>query len=188
MQDAPIGRRPRRYRCQILFCIRSCSLFYNANVAFEPAVSLLESYGPDHALGTAEAALIAFADAGLDSRVTLLGSHTLDLLCALLRQGHVSASAMRLSDRPPSGTADVVLVPYVGSPDHLARAIVQARRQLVPFGTLALHLSGSPDAGLLRQAGQLLTLHGFGLVRRRVVSDEVLVRAELPLHGRLACA
>ncbi len=163
-------------------------MFYNANVAVEPAVSLLESHSSDHGLSKTEAALIAFADAGLDSRVTLLGSHTLDLLCALLRQGHVSASAMRLSDRPPSKTADVVLVPQVGSPDHLSRAIVQSRRQLVPFGTLVLHLSGSPDAGLLRQASHLLMLHGFGLVRKRVVSDEVLVRAELPLHGRLACA
>jgi hypothetical protein len=95
---------------------------------------------------------------------------------------------MRLSDRPPSNAADVVLVPHVGSPDYLSRAIVQSRRQLVPFGTLVLHLSAGPEAGLLRQASHLLTLHGFGLVRKRVVSDEVLVRAELPLHGRLTCA
>lgn len=163
-------------------------MFYNANVAAEPAVSLLESYGSDHALSAAEAALIAFADAGRDSRVTLLGSNTLGLLCALLRQGHANASAMRLGDRPPCGAADVVLVPHVESPDQLKRAIVQAQRQLVPLGTLALHLSSGPNAELLRQAVHLLMLHGFGLVRNRVLSGGVLVRAELPFHGRLACA
>lgn len=163
-------------------------MFYNANVAVESAMSLLEDYGPNHDISAAEAALVAFADVGLDSRITLLGSDTLDLLCTLLKRNHVSASAMQLSDWSPSGVADVVLVPHVESLDQLTRSIVQARRQLVPFGTLALKLSDGPSAGLLRQASHLLMLHGFGLVRKRMLSDEVLVRAKLPLYGRLACA
>ena len=162
-------------------------MFYDANAA-GPAAPPPGSISPGSALSAAEAALIAFADPGRDSRIALVGTDTLGLLCALLRQGHVCASAMRLGDRPASGAADVVLVPHVGSPDHLARAVAQARRLLVPFGTLVLRLLGEPDSGLPLQAGHLLTLHGFGMVRRRAAPDGMLVRAELPLHGRLSCA
>lgn len=171
-----------------LFCFRSCFLFQHANASVGPSVVMSEHLRLDKELSPAAAALIAFADPGLDSRITLIGSHVLDLLCALLRRGTISVSALRLLDWPQSGAADVVVAPYVASLAYLGRAVAQARRLLVPLGTLAMHLPQDPNGVLARQAGHLLLLHGFGLVRKQVIDGGTLVRAELPLYGRLACA
>lgn len=163
-------------------------MFQYANASIGPSMVMSEHLELDKEISPADAALIAFADPGLDSRITLIGSHVLDLLCALLRRGTISVSAVRLLDWPQSGAVDVVVAPYVASLAYLGRAVAQARRLLVPLGTLAMHLPEDPDGVLARQAGHLLLLHGFGLVRKRVVDGGTLIRAELPLYGRPACA
>lgn len=143
--------------------------------------------GPPLRLSAAEAALLAMADPSWDSRISLIGPDTLELLCALLRRGSACACATRICDWPQAGTADVAIVPGVRSPDHLKRSMAHARRVLVPLGTVALHLAAPADA-LTRQARQLLLLHGFTGLRQAGCSGGVLLRAELPLHGGLACA
>ena len=128
------------------------------------------------------------ADPSLDSRISLIGPDALELLCALLRRGSADVCATRICDWPQAGTADVAIIPGAGSPDALRRSIAHARRVLTPLGTVALHLAAGPAAALTRQAGQLLLLHGFVAIRKADCSGATLIRAELPLHGGLACA
>jgi len=167
-------------------------LLQQANVAIEPPIPMLDHAAPSHQPSAAEAALLEFADPSLDSRISLIGPHTLELLCALLRRGSADVSATRMSDRAHLGTADVAIIPHIASPDCLGHAITHARRALAPFGTVAIHLAadpaGAPVKALAEQAGHLLLLHGFTAVRMVDLSGEILIRAELPLHGRLACA
>ncbi len=143
--------------------------------------------GPPPRLSPAEAALLAMADPSPDSRVSLIGPNTLELLCALLRRGSTDVCATRICDWPKAGTADVAIIPGICSPDHLTRAVAHARRVLAPLGTVALHLDAPADA-LAWQASQLLLLHGFTGLRNTVCAEGSLIRAELPLFGSLACA
>lgn len=139
-------------------------------------------------LSDAGVALLTFADPCRDSRVSLIGSHTLELLCVLLRRGNTEVSAVRVSDWPRSGTADVAIIPDLRAPDMLERAIAHARRVLCPLGTVALHLPSDPADAPAQHARQLLLLHGFSAIRLRDFAGETLIRAELPLFGRPACA
>lgn len=153
----------------------------------KPPMPMPEQNGPPSRLSAAEAALLAMADPSLDSRVSLIGPNTLELLCALLRRGSADVCATRICDWPQAGTADVAIIPGAASPDLLKRSVAHARRVLTPLGTAALLLTGPADA-LTRQASQLLLLHGFTGLRQAGCSGGTLIRAELPLHGGLACA
>ncbi len=144
--------------------------------------------GLPHQPSASEVALLALTDPSLDSRITLIGPNTLEMLCALLRRGSTEVSALRVCDRPQAGTADVAVIAHVTSPDCLTRAIAHARRVLVPLGTVAIHLAANPADALSQQAGHLLLLHGFSPIRLYDYAGETLIRAELPLHGRFACA
>lgn len=135
-----------------------------------------------------EFALLALADPCRDSRVSLIGPHTIELLCVLLRRGYTEVSAVRVSDWPPSGTADVAIIPDPSAPGLLERAIAHARRVLSPLGTLALHLPTGPTDIPAQHARRLLLLQGFSAIRVRDYAGETLIRAELPMLARLACA
>ena len=148
--------------------------------------------GP-HQLSAIETALLTLANPSLDSRVSLIGPNTLELLCALVRRGSADASATRVSDRPQPATADIAIIADAASPDCLMRAIAHARRILAPLGIIVLHVApkpgepGDPGDALPQQAGRLLLLHGFTAIRVIRCSGETLMRAELPLFGRLTC-
>lgn len=154
----------------------------------------LQSWGVHRVSGVedgssdAGAALLALADPCRDSRISLIGPHTLELLCILLRRGNTEVSAVRVSDWPRSGTADVAVIPDLREPDMLERAIAHARRALCPLGTVALHLPSDPADAPAQHARRLLLLHGFSAIRMRDFAGETLIRGELPLFGRLACA
>lgn len=173
---------------RILLSYRSFSLLHHANLSAEPPAPMLGYDMPPHQPSDSEVALLALTDPSLDSRISLIGPNTLEMLCALLRRGSTDVSASRICDRPQAGTADVAVIARVTSPDCLTRAIAHARRVLAPLGTVAIHLPVSPADALSQQAGHLLLLHGFGLIRLYDYAGETLIRAELPLHGRLACA
>lgn len=162
-------------------------MLQHVGLAAKPPVPMGMGEEPPPKLSDAEATLLAMADPSPDSRISLIGPNTLELLCALLRRGSADVCATRICDWPKAGTADVAIIPGVRSPDHLTRSIAHARRVLVPLGTVALHLDASADA-LTRQASQLLLLHGFNGLRRAGCAEGTLIRAELPLHGGLACA
>jgi hypothetical protein len=132
--------------------------------------------------------LLALADPSPESRISLIGPNTLELLCALLRRGSTDVSATRVSDWAQAATADVAVIAHVASPDCLERTVAHARRVLTPLGTIAIYLASHPAGVLSQQAGRLLLLHGFSSVRTYDHAGDTLIRAELPLHGRLACA
>lgn len=163
-------------------------MLQHAGFAAEPSAPTMGMEdGPPPRLSPAEAALLAMADPSPDSRVSLIGPNTLELLYALLRRGSADVCITRICDWPKAGTADVAIIPGIRSPDHPTRSIARARRILVPFGTVALHLD-APTGALARQASQLLLLHGFISFHRAGCAEGSLIRAELPLHGSLACA
>jgi len=154
----------------------------------EPPIPIEEHDEPPHRISAAEAALLTMADPGLDSRISLIGPHTLELLCALLHRGSTNVFATRLSDHPQPGIADVAIIPDIMSSDCLGRAIAHARRVLAPLGTIAIHILTDPADALSQQARQLLLMHGFSAVRVVDFCGETLIRGELPLYGRLGCA
>ncbi len=162
-------------------------MLQNLGLAAKPPVPIGMQDGPPPQLSAAEAALLAMADPSLDSRISLIGPNALELLCALLRRGSADVCATRICDWPHAGTADVAIIPGARSPDRLKRSIAHARRVLAPLGTVAIHLDAPADA-LTRQASQLLLLHGFTGLRTAGCAGGTLIRAELPLHGSLACA
>lgn len=165
-------------------------LQHTSRLAEPPLPALRHGFMQDagHGIGATECALLALADPCPDSRISLIGPNTLELLCALLRRGSTNVSATRLSDWPQVGTADVAIIPSLNTPDTLCRAVAHARRVLAPLGTVAIHLASDPADALSQHVRRLLLLHGFEAVRVRDFSGEALIRAELPLHGRIACA
>lgn len=163
-------------------------MLHHAIRSAAPSAPMSEGFGHPSQLSDAEAALLTIADPSPDSRISLIGQNTLELLCALLRRGSIDVSAMRVSDRPPAATADLAVIAHVASPDCLERTIAHARRILAPLGTIAIHLAAHPADPLSQQAGRSLLLHGFSSIRTFEYAGETLVRAELPLYGRLACA
>jgi len=143
---------------------------------------------PPPRIRAAEAALLRLADPCLDSRISLIGPHTLELLCALLRQGSTNVIASRVSEWSQAGTADVAIIPDIAASDCLGRAIAHARRVLAPLGTVAIHLAADPAEALSQRAGRLLLLHGFSAIRVTEFGGDTLIRGELPLHGPVGCA
>ncbi len=161
-------------------------MLQHANLAVAPPPP--EHDEPPHQPSVVGDALLALADPSVESRVSLIGPNTLELFCALVRRGSADVSATRVSDWPHPATADVAIIPGIASPDCLVRAIAHARRILSPLGTIALHVAADPADALPQQVGRLLLLHGFTAIRVVRLSGETLIRAELPLFGRLACA
>lgn len=152
---------------------------------------LTPSWGsvPDHGTGSsADTALLRFADIARDTRVVLIGPDTLELLCALVRLDCASAAAIRLLDRPKAGTADLAILPAVGSLDCIDAGLAKARRVLAPLGSVILRFAGLPSPSLVRHARQVLQMHGFQAIHARQLGHQCLLTAELPLVGRLACA
>jgi hypothetical protein len=136
----------------------------------------------------AYAALLDDIDPVEDTRILLIGSDTLELMCALIRRGCVSVTARRPGGRPETASADVAIVAQVASAECADQALAQARRALVPLGSLVLRLSVDASVALLRHVDRSLRLHGFSPGRTRMLADQILLHAELPLFGNLARA
>ncbi len=134
------------------------------------------------------ATLLDSIDPVEDTRILLISADTLELMCALIHRGCVSVTARRPGDRPETASADAVIVPHVASAECADQALAQARRALVPLGSLVLRLPADAPAPLLRHIERSLRLHGFSSSRPRRLTDQILLRAELPSFGNLACA
>ncbi len=113
---------------------------------------LTQLRSPRPAFGDADAAYAALLD-DIDpvegTRILLIGSDTLELMCALIHRGCVSVTARRPGDRPEMASADVVIVSQVASAECADQALVQARRALVPLGSLVLRLPVDAPVALL---------------------------------------
>lgn len=144
--------------------------------------------GRPESLSGPELAVLSVADPGIDSRVVLFVPGALELTCALLRRGTSEVTIVRVGDGLRIVEADIAIIPQVPSPEFLERAIPCARRMLAPLGTVTIRFGQHLAGDLVTSACHQLLLHGFAAVRRRKMFGDTLLRAELPLHGRLACA
>ncbi len=132
-----------------------------------------------------EAALIRVADAALASRIVVLVPGALELTCTLMRQGYSNVAMARLTDRPRAEQADVLIVPDVAD-GLLDRVISYARRVLAPLGTVVLSLDAGLPVEAAQQARCRLRTLGFAAIHAEAACGSTLVRADLPLIGRLS--
>ena len=136
----------------------------------------------------AYARLLDALDPAEDTRVLLIGSDTLELMCALIHRGCTSVTTLRPADRPERASADIVVVSHAVAAKCADETLAQARRALVPLGSLVLCLPGTPSLPLVQHLNRSLRLHGFSSVRTTTLAGLVLLRAEVPLFGSFACA
>jgi hypothetical protein len=120
--------------------------------------------------------------------VLLVGPGGLEIMCALMARGCASVEMASLAQRPRAEIADLAIVPDVASIECAAQAVVQARRALRPLNTLILRFKANPPASLLQDVRILLGQNGFFVGRQRSLDDRIVLTAEFPLYGRLACA
>lgn len=131
------------------------------------------------------ASLLDLVDPAPDSRVVLIGPGALDLGCTLMQAGTAEVALIRLGECPRNVQADIAIVPRPPCLDAAARAVTLAARMLCPLGTLAL---GSLAADWVAPLAAHLRALGFDATHLFATGDGMLLRAELPLHGRLPCA
>ena len=150
----------------------------------------LPAWQPDGVTASAlrDAELLDLADPAQGAHVLLIGSGTLELMCALIRRGCLSAAAIGLADHPRAGLADIALVPHANTPRCVEAAVALAERALERPGSLTLRLAGHSPEALSRHARRILQLHGFSAVQSRTLGGQRLLTAELHARGRVSCA
>jgi len=128
-------------------------------------------------------AVVDFLGDVTSTRVVVLGDHTLELLCGLLRRGCPAALALRSGDTVEAASADLVIVaqPPVGT--TLSHLLDLAARLLVPNGRLVLR---TQPPVLPPSLLPVLRAHGFCPHRVHNSRGEKLVvadrRSSSPLH------
>ena len=152
-----------------------------------PALQSPNQAGPGSLAGTSSGdPLLRFAGLIAGSHALVIAANGLDLMCGLLRQGCVAATALRLSERSGHEAYDLVLAPRVVSSATIGKLVHQAKRALVPTGRfLAFVPTASAEldhdvAGLLVRS---IKLGGFVAVQTKAVAGGLLVRADLPMFG-----
>jgi hypothetical protein len=125
-------------------------------------------------------ALLRLAGELKGTSALIVADHSLDLMCGLIRRGCLSATALRIGDRPDTGDCDLVLVPnpnMFASPDDVIRL---ARRSLGPNGRLIAGVTAGSAAGALARR---LRLNGFTALRSVHLPGVMLLRADLRRHS-----
>ena len=159
------------------------STHWNARSPTAPSADMLRQ-----PLDRRDAALLSLADPGADSRVVVFDPGALDLTCALIGMGVAEATIARPGCPRRAVTADIAIVPAVATAGFLLSAIGCARAMLCPLGTIVVRVRQDRTEDFRLLARRTLLLHGFASIQARSVQDDVVIKAELPLHGRLACA
>ena len=130
----------------------------------------------------------------LDCLGDVAGEHALVLgpdlgiMCALIRRGCLEVTELRQNDRPDARTADLAILPSIGSTDAAACAIAHARRGLAMSGRIVVRTVADPSGRLSQAIRSMLQMHGFSSIRVRRAMDRNVFSAELPLFGPLARA
>ncbi len=130
-----------------------------------------------------DTALLQLAGEVGGEHALIIGPHTLELMCALLRRGAAEVSLLRHDVRPERATADLVVATEIGSPEQASSAVVHARRALVASGRLILCTNADPTGRLARLVARMLPLHGISAVRTRRAGDRTLVAGTLACSG-----
>ena len=150
--------------------------------------SSVVAFSPPPALLAGDGGLLDLAEPVEDTRVILIGADTLELMCALVRRGCASAATVRLGERCDAHAAEIAIVPHLDSPACAETAVAQARRALVPLGSLVVRLAHDRYGIVATAAEMALRRHGFSAIRRTMLGSDLVFTAELPLYGQLAAA
>jgi hypothetical protein len=141
---------------------------------------IFEAASDDPLLGFS--GLLHFAGTISGSHALVIAPNGLDLMCSLLRQGCSAATTLRLAERPEHKAYDLVLAPQVAASIQVGRLVHQAQRALVPTGRFLAYVpntAGDPEDDVCGLMVRTLRLAGFAAVRSRIVSDGLLIRADL---------
>jgi hypothetical protein len=130
-------------------------------------------------------ALVAELEPPTGKHALVIGHHTLETLCSLIRCGCPEATEFR-PDEPGACRPPIAQIAVLPDPASLAEATVSvgiARRALAGGGRIAIR-----DAdGLLRlELAALLRAQGFVAISSRHTSEGALVFGELPPPPQLA--
>ncbi len=118
------------------------------------------------------------------ARALVIGHGALEAMCGLIRRGCTAAAEWPLHDRraPEPDSADIVIVPEVGSFDEAREAIAVGGRALAMGGQIAV---GDATGALAPRIVALLRAQGFCSVRTRAAAHGTVVTAERPIFGPL---
>ncbi len=118
------------------------------------------------------------------ARALVIGHGALETICGLIRRGCTAATEVPVCDRraPDPDSADIVIVPDVGSVAEARTAMAMAARVLVMGGHIAF---GDGTGALGPEIADLLRAHGFCTIRSRDTRAGTVVTAERPMFGPL---
>ena len=120
--------------------------------------------------------------------VLVIGPGGLGPMLALHRRGAAGVTAVCGTSKQSVEAADAAIVPRVGTVELADAAIALARRSIRPLNSLVLRLTPSAPPSLLAHVRRQLQASGFSLGRVVTIGASTVVRAELPLYGRLKYA
>jgi hypothetical protein len=131
----------------------------------EPRAALLEALGE-------------IAD---EEHILVLGRDGPDPMCTLLRAGAPQVTHLRSHERLEAGSASLVIVPHVPSPDWLEGALSPIRRALLANGRLAVCVDPLPTTQ--KRVHRMLRLHGFTAICASRTEGHQVLCAEVPAIG-----
>ena len=117
--------------------------------------------------------------------VVIVGHATLDVMCAVIRDGADEVSVLRLQERAEPHEADLAIIVGPTCAQEARVAIAQAQHALAPSGRVVV---GRLAAVLAQEVAAALRVHGFARVDVDGDDVEVVVRAELPFFAPLGRA
>jgi hypothetical protein len=143
-----------------------------------PAITMTQSIPGCLGTGADNTFLDSLSDLAGASAV-LLG-HDVHIMCELIRRGCRNVTELQQNDRPEQESADLVIVPSVGSADSAVTALAHARRGLRSAGRVVVRTVAAPERWLGLAIDRTLRLHGFSAIRSRPLMDRTVFSAELP--------
>ena len=131
-------------------------------------------------LGAGVDTLLDFAapvDAG---NVLVVGRGAVDVACALIRHGCISAATQHLDDRAERADTDLLIVPEIATIEEAERALHLARHALVPTGRAVLRTVAGKPAALSIAIVRLIRGQGLVRIRSQVAGGQAMLGAEIP--------
>lgn len=137
-----------------------------------------------HAAGSLDEFVNGIGDVA-QCHALVIGEHTLELVCLLIRRGCIAAGTLRWHEKAQAGAADLVVVSPLPQLPMLDEALRQARRALLPGGRIVLRVTGRRTKTAVAAVAGMLSRYGFGAARLTATAGGVTVQAELPRSGAL---
>jgi hypothetical protein len=130
-------------------------------------------------------ALLDCAGEVAGEHAVILGTGTLELMCALLRRGTAAVTELRRGERPEPQAAELAIIANTSSAEDAIAAVAHARRALGPAGRVVVRVAADASGRLVRQVARLLRQHGFSAIRLRHDGVRTLLTGQLPMFGPL---